>query len=229
MHIIPVLDLKGGTVVRARMGQRDQYRPIETPLSPTSEPLDVARGLLSIHPFATLYIADLDAITGRDDNDATLARLRKAFPGVMLWVDNGIADVARAATWLRAELGHLVIGSETQTDATVARHLAADPRVALSLDFRGDAFQGPPMLLDPACWPQRVIVMTLARVGSGAGPDIERLSAVRALAGGRSVYAAGGVRDAQDLAILKQHDVAGALIATSLHDGRLTAADIAAA
>jgi hypothetical protein len=33
-----VVDLKRGVVVRARMGQRDQYRPIETPLSPTMIP-----------------------------------------------------------------------------------------------------------------------------------------------------------------------------------------------
>ena len=35
MQIIPVLDLKDRMVVRARMGQRDAYRPIETPLSST--------------------------------------------------------------------------------------------------------------------------------------------------------------------------------------------------
>src|SRR4051794_1159067 len=46
MEIIPVIDLKDGTVVRARMGRRDQYQPIVTPLSPTSDPLDVARALL---------------------------------------------------------------------------------------------------------------------------------------------------------------------------------------
>src|SRR5262244_3588520 len=124
MHVIPVLDLQGGMVVRARMGQRDQYRPIETPLSPTSAPIDVARGLLAIHPFATLYVADLDAIAGRGDNDAALAGLRAAFPDVTLWIDNGIADVGRAAAWLAAGLGHLVIGSETQADAALASHLA---------------------------------------------------------------------------------------------------------
>ena len=227
MHIIPVLDLMGGTVVRARMGRRDQYRPIETPLSRTSEPLDVARGLLAIHPFSALYVADLDAITGRGDNDRTLARLREALPRVMLWVDNGIADIGRATAWLKAGLGHLVVGSESQSDVALVRHLAGDARVALSLDFRGDVFQGPPALLDPACWPQRVIVMTLARVGSGAGPDIERLADIRGHAIDRSVYAAGGVRDAGDLAILKRRGIAGALIATSLHDGRLSAADLA--
>jgi HisA/HisF family protein len=228
MHIIPVLDLQGGAVVRARMGQREQYRPIETPLSPTSAPVDVARGLLSIHPFTALYVADLDAITGRGDNQAALVRLRAALPDLTLWVDNGIADIDRATAWLATGLGHLVIGSETQADATLASHLAGDPRVALSLDFRGDAFQGPAALLDPACWPQRVIVMTLARVGSGAGPDLDRLAAIRRLAGGRSVYAAGGVRDAQDLAVLKRNGIAGALVATSLHDGRLTATSLAA-
>jgi HisA/HisF family protein len=228
MHIIPVLDLQGGVVVRARMGQRDQYRPIETPLAPTSAPLDVARGLLAIHPFTTLYVADLDAITGRANNDAALARLRAAFPQVTLWVDNGIADLDRAVAWLATGLGHLVIGSETQADATLLRRLAADARVALSLDFRGEAFQGPAALLDPACWPQCVIAMTLARVGSSAGPDLDRLADIRRLAGGRAVYAAGGVRDAQDLAALKQNGIAGALVATSLHDGRLTTASIAA-
>jgi HisA/HisF family protein len=227
MHIIPVLDLQGGVVVRARMGQRDQYRPIETPLAPTSAPLDVARGLLSIHPFTTLYVADLDAIVGRGDNDAALSRLRAAFPDVTLWVDNGIADVDRAAAWLATGLGHLVVGSETQANATLASRLVGDARVALSLDFRGDAFQGPAALLDPAVWPKRVIVMTLARVGSGAGPDLARLAEISALAGGRSVYAAGGVRNAEDLALLKRNGIAGALVATSLHDGRLTAASLA--
>ena len=228
MLIVPVLDLKGGVVVRAHLGQRDRYRPIETPLSPTSAPVDVARGLLAVHPFETIYVADLDAITGRGDNDAALVQLRAAFPQVTLWVDNGIADVERAAAWLSAGLGHLVIGSETQRGPLLVQHLAGDARVALSLDFRGEAFQGPATLLEPSRWPQRVIVMTLARVGSDAGPDLARLAGISAMADGRSVYAAGGVRDPRDLAVLKQRGIAGALVATALHDGRLTAANLAA-
>jgi phosphoribosylformimino-5-aminoimidazole carboxamide ribotide isomerase len=69
--------------------------------------------------------------------------------------------------------------------------------------------------------------MTLARVGSGAGPDIERLSHVRKHAGDRLVYAAGGVRNGNDLAALQRAGIAGALVASSLHDGTLTAAEIA--
>ena len=227
MEIIPVLDLKGGVVVRARMGERHLYAPIATPLAATSDPLDVARGLLTVYPFRTLYIADLDAIEGRGDNGAALHRIKVGCPGVALWVDNGIAAVAAAARWLDAGIGSLVLGSETQSDAKLLLELAADARLILSLDFRGDAFQGPPDILDgPSAWPARVIAMTLARVGSGQGPDIERLSEVQRIASGRRVYAAGGVRDAADLAALAHAGIAGALVATALHDGRLGRAEL---
>jgi phosphoribosylformimino-5-aminoimidazole carboxamide ribotide isomerase len=228
MEIVPVLDLKGGLVVRAHMGQRDQYRPIKTPLSPTSDPIDVTFGLLSVHPFKTLYIADLDAIEGTGEHRGTLTRLKAAFPLLTLWIDNGIADRHRAEDLLDAGLGHLVLGSETQVDVALMRHFAADARVALSLDFRGPSFQGPPELLnEPTCWPQRVIVMTLARVGSSAGPDLERLGAIRRVAPEKRIFAAGGVRDAADLGLLKRAGIAGALVASCLHDGRLHGPEIA--
>ncbi|MBV8746675.1 MAG: nickel transporter, partial [Xanthobacteraceae bacterium] len=228
MQIIPVLDLKNGTVVRAQMGKRDRYRPIATPLASSSVPIDVARGLLSVHPFATLYVADLDAIEGWGDNEDALARLRQAFPHVSLWVDNGICDLAGALARLASTNDCLVLGSETQRDPTLVRKLSDRDRVVLSLDFRGAQFAGPAELLDdPSAWPHRLIVMTLARVGSGAGPDTARIAEIRARASGRSIYAAGGVRDARDLSALQQLGVSGALVATSLHDGRLTGADIA--
>jgi phosphoribosylformimino-5-aminoimidazole carboxamide ribotide isomerase len=227
MEIIPVIDLREGLVVRARMGQRDQYRPIETPLSPTSRPADVVQGLMSVFPFRSLYVADLDAIERTGNNDAVLGRLSAAFPALAFWVDNGLAEAGAARA--RLDQGHLVLGSEAQRDAALVTSLKHDPRVILSLDFRGDTFIGPPPLLDmPELWPQRVIVMTLARVGSGAGPDIERLSQIRKCAGDRRVYAAGGIRNGADLVTLQRAGMAGALVASALHDGSLTAAEIGA-
>jgi HisA/HisF family protein len=228
MQVIPVLDLKGGVVVRAHMGQRDQYRPIRTPLSPTSKPIDVARGLLSIYPFGSFYIADLDAIAGAGNNDAALADLKAEFPNSTFWVDNGIADRADAERWLDARLGDLVLGSETQKDEAVLRRLCKDNRVIVSLDYRGDDFVGPAALLsDVDVWPSRVIVMTLARVGSGMGPDWERLGATKNAGRGRRVYAAGGVRDADDLTALAERGIAGALVSSCLHNGTLAGAQIA--
>src|SRR5262249_9162262 len=76
------------------------------------------------------------------------------------------------------------------------------------------------------CWPARVIVMTLDRVGSQSGPDLERLRAVKAAAKDRAIYAAGGVRDGDDLQSLVNAGITGALVAAALHNGQITAADI---
>jgi phosphoribosylformimino-5-aminoimidazole carboxamide ribotide isomerase len=73
-----------------------------------------------------------------------------------------------------------------------------------------------------------VIVMTLAAVGGGGGPDLERLRQVIGLADGRAVYAAGGVRGRGDLLDLQTLGCAGVLVASALHDGRLGQAELAA-
>ena len=228
MEVIPVLDLKGGIVVHARMGMRSAYAPIKTPLSPTSEPNQVARGLLSLFPFKAFYVADLDAIERKGDNSKALRELRAEYPNLAFWVDAGMANLRDAEPWLAADLGHLVLGSETQRDDELIRQLCRDPRAILSLDFRGDAFLGPASVLkDANAWPEKIIVMALARVGSASGPDMSRLTDIKSRAASRQVYAAGGVRDANDLALLARARISGALVATSLHNGNLTGAQIA--
>lgn len=231
MEIIPVIDLKGGVVVRARHGARAAYRPIETPLAKGSEPADVVAGLLSLYPFRTLYVADLDAIEGSGGHGESLALLAERFPHLALWVDNGCNDRSAAERLLAlVARTSIVLGSESQRGTELLRVLGADPRVILSLDFRGGDFLGPPALLaESALWPDRIIAMTLARVGSGAGPDLERFGILKAQAGQRRVYLAGGLRDADDLADARAHGAAGILVASALHDRRLSAEDLAAA
>ena len=229
MQAIPVVDLMGGQVVRARMGDRASYRPLESPLASTSDAVAVVRGLLAVYPFPTLYVADLNAIQSNGDNFATLRRIRAEFPGLQMWVDNGAADPAALEALIGADLGVPVIGSESQRDSKLIAEHRGSRRVVLSLDFRGDAFQGPSEILaEPELWPRRIIVMTLARVGSGAGPDLARLAAIRSMASGCEIYAAGGVRDAADLSALKAAGASGALIATAIHERRIVGADLEA-
>ncbi len=227
MEVLPVIDLKAGVVVHARQGQRDFYRPIETPLSPSSVPSDLVGGLLRLYPFRRLYIADLDAIEKRGSHASTLAELAARFPGLELWVDNGIGELAGAAAWLARGVGCLVVGSESQTGPELLEELAGQDRLVLSLDFRGEAFQGPARILeDVTLWPARVIAMTLAQVGSGRGPDLARVAAIARRAPGRQIYAAGGVRHADDLAALASVGATGALVATALHAGTITVSDL---
>jgi phosphoribosylformimino-5-aminoimidazole carboxamide ribotide isomerase len=91
--------------------------------------------------------------------------------------------------------------------------------------------------------------MTLCRLGSVAGPDRDRLASImrargfssEAGAGSRKenarrqgscqgrIYAAGVVRGPADFASLAQAGVHGVLVASALHEGQLTGADLAAA
>ncbi len=232
MEVVPVIDLMGGQVVHAREGRRGEYRPIETPLARSSGPLDVVSGLLAMHPFRRLYVADLDAIGGQGDHRETLRAVAARFPGVELWVDGGVgtSDAARIwlnEPWLEPGQGSLVLGSESQIETELLTSLRQDPRVVLSLDFRADEFQGPPNIWQmPALWPKRVIVMTLARVGAGHGPDLDRLTVTKRDQAAGQVYAAGGVRDLTDLNKLARIGAAGALVATSLHTRTLTTRDL---
>jgi phosphoribosylformimino-5-aminoimidazole carboxamide ribotide isomerase len=231
LQVIPVIDLKQGTVVHARFGERARYRPLQSMLCEGSAPAAVIEGLIGLYPFPTVYAADLDAIEGTGDNADALRHIRRAFPQLELWVDAGFRDAGQCRAWLEQDLGTLVLGSEGQSGPETLRELGASalgPRVILSLDFRGEQFVGSPELLHPGLWPRRVIAMTLARVGSGQGPDIEGLADILALAGERQVYAAGGVRDGADLDRLAQLGTAGVLVASALHDGRIGVAELAA-
>jgi phosphoribosylformimino-5-aminoimidazole carboxamide ribotide isomerase len=74
-----------------------------------------------------------------------------------------------------------------------------------------------------------VIVLDLARVGTGAGPDFAVIASVRKAVPDVMLVAGGGVRGLGDLAQLADVGCDGALVATALLDGRLRATDVAAA
>jgi HisA/HisF family protein len=226
MQIIPVIDIMGGVAVRAIRGERRNYLPISTPLSETSRPDDVIEGYLRLHPFETFYVADLDAIEGARANRAALAGLMKFSPRTF-WIDAG----ARTRNLLHESRPSSpfegVIGSETLSSLSEWRALAHQRDLLLSLDFRDGKFEGPAGLLEEAeLWPNRVIVMALARVGTADGPDLDLLSAIIRRAKGRSIFAAGGVRGAEDLKALADAGAAGALVASALHSGALSAPDL---
>ncbi|MBS7589274.1 HisA/HisF-related TIM barrel protein [Ancylobacter defluvii] len=222
MELIPVIDLMGGVVVHARRGDRANYRPIASGLCEGAEPVRIAQALRELAPFRTLYVADLDAIAGREPHRAELAELAQNFE--RLWIDAGEVRLAGAGPGLRR-----VLGTESMGDAESGRAALREGASVLSLDHGPEGRRGPAELHERAeLWPDEVIVMTLARVGGDTGPDYDRLRATLARAEGRRIYAAGGVRDAEDLRRLADLGIAGVLLASALHDGRLGAADLAA-
>jgi HisA/HisF family protein len=229
MHVIPVIDVRHGLAVAAVRGQRADYRPLVTPLAAGSGPADVARGYAALFTFPLLYVADLDGIEGRGRNAALASELAGAVPNARLWIDDGTPAREAARRIGEEQNATLVIGTESlggDHDVEVLRSLPPD-RYVLSLDFKSDRFDGPAAVLDePQYWPEAVIVMTLARVGSGEGPDLQRIAAIVGRAGNRRVYAAGGVRNRADIEALHAVGGAGVLIASALHAGTIKAGDL---
>ncbi|MBA2127714.1 nickel transporter [Hyphomicrobium methylovorum] len=229
MDIIPVLDIARGKVVRAVEGKRWAYRPIETPLSRTAEIVDVAQGLGKLFSFRKVYIADLDGIEGRGRNTRIVPSISQALPDAEMWIDAGTGSRGAARAILATPVATLVVGSESLESVRDWEEIAAEApqRTVLSLDFRGGEFMGPDALLkDASLWPQRVIAMTLDRVGANSGPDFDTLKAIGSKAKGRRVYAAGGIRDKADLDALRSAGVAGALVASVLHAQKISASDL---
>ncbi|HWD75701.1 MAG TPA: HisA/HisF-related TIM barrel protein [Solirubrobacteraceae bacterium] len=232
MEIVPVLDLKGGIVVHARRGQRAEYAPLRSPLVEGCEPVAVARALGAVCRTRRLYVADLDALAGAPVDEATLTTLGAVAEP---WVDAGATTPERAAALARAGAARNVIGTESLgAGAPDERFLAAPapPRV-LSLDLRDGRLVSPrPELAgrEPAAAAplaaelgvREVLVIDLIRVGSGSGPPLRAVAELAAAVPEVAIYAGGGVRDDSDLRALESAGATGALVATALHEGRIT-------
>jgi phosphoribosylformimino-5-aminoimidazole carboxamide ribotide isomerase len=117
-EVIPVIDLMGGQVVHARRGDRAHYRPIRSSLCRSARIEDVVCGLLALHRFRHLYVADLDALLGGAPQLAAIDRARRAAGALELWIDAGIRrreDLAPIES-----RGTPVLASETLTGADLA-------------------------------------------------------------------------------------------------------------
>ena len=239
MRVIPVIDTLRGQVVRGVAGRRHEYRPVVSRLIGSAEPLAVARAFRDHFGLTELYLADLDAIAGAPAALTTYAALRTE--GFCLWVDAGIRRPEDARPLAGAAVAGMVAGLETLHGPDVLRALCdqyGSERIIFSLDLKGGmplgevaAWQAADAGLIAAqavgCGVRRLIVLDLARVGVGAGLGTEALCERLALAYPQvEIIAGGGVRDAADLRRLKGCGVRGVLVASALHDGRLSRADL---
>jgi phosphoribosylformimino-5-aminoimidazole carboxamide ribotide isomerase len=236
MRVLPVIDLMGEQVVRGVAGRRREYRPIVSRLCRSSHPLDVARAFRTNFGLSDLYLADLDAIAGAAPAFSAYADLRR--DGFRLWIDAGVREIERVRGLAAVGTEQIIVGLETAGPAVLAqacREFAE--RIVFSLDLKEGAPLG-----DSAAWAtadaeriaekavemgvRRLIVLDLAKVGVAAGTGTDALC-VRLTAAHRhlEVIAGGGVRGPEDLRRLRKCGVGTVLVASALHDGRLTRND----
>jgi phosphoribosylformimino-5-aminoimidazole carboxamide ribotide isomerase len=236
MRVIPVIDLKGGVAVHAVRGERERYRAVRGVLG--GDPLALARAFRSELGLDELYIADLDAIGGDGGHNSTIGALARE---TRVMVDAGVSEPERARALLDLGAHRVIVGTETLTGPDALGRLLAelpDGAVVLSVDLRdGRALSPHPQLagvpaLDAVARLRRAalreaIVLDLARVGSGAGPDSALIAEIHAAFPDLELLAGGGVRDIEDLRALHAAGAAGALVATALHSGLIGARELA--
>lgn len=245
MRVIPVIDLLGGQVVRGIAGRRHEYQPIESPLAADARPATVARALRKQFGFDTVYVADLNAIQGRPPNVESWQAINGE--GLGLWLDAGIGNpqalrTLHALLLSRSISAEIVIALESLQDdlsdedwrdarglsqlqmfsidlkSGIPNHQIVEWRNSSAIEIGRSAH---------ARGFRDIIVLDLADVGTSGGTrtiqlcqQLKReLHPVRTIAGG-------GVRGFADLQALAAAGCDAVLVASALHDGRLTPGDI---
>ena len=243
MNVIPVMDLRGGACVHARAGQRAEYRPLVSVLTPrATEPLELAAAYHNRIGPEAIYVADLDAIV--DDKPAwnVLKDLTKIGPAI--WADVGVRSPARAVTAFEADVETIVLGLETLVTPASLREIVRGSRLPIDCFLLSlDLFEGRPMLAGGG-WPRettladvveiaatagltRFLILDLARVGSGRGVAGEQwILPIREIVRNSEIWLGGGVRSRQDLDEIARLQVTGVLVGSALHDGTIGGQDV---
>ena len=224
MTIIPVIDILNGLVVHARHGERSLYQPISSRLCHDPSPFAVIKAFLSLFPFNTIYIADLNAIMHKGDNRQLIVDIVAEYSELHFWIDAGQKSPAR--DW--PEQVCPIIGTETGISLKDLKDHQSRNNYILSLDFRNGGLIGNPELLShPEYWPDKIIIMSLDKVGSHSGPDTGLIASIQSLTPNREIFIAGGIRESRDLFKLAGMGINGVLIASALHNQNIDRADLA--
>lgn len=248
MRLIPVLDLQSGRAVHARGGDRARYTPLESRVAPAAAPGDaiaIAGGYSALGA-RSIYVADLDAIAGHSPQDSLVrACLRAASDSgeARIWIDAGITTAADVARWVAVPgVERIIVGLESiaRIDALTEIVRAAKPvPIVFSVDLRNGVVLArdatvrgvPPIELAQAAaraGAVGVVLLDLARVGSGAGVD-EMLAGNMANAiAPTDLMVGGGIPDMGAVRRLAALGVHGVLVGSALHDGRIDARALAA-
>ncbi|HEV3162983.1 MAG TPA: HisA/HisF-related TIM barrel protein [Isosphaeraceae bacterium] len=241
MRVIPVLDLKAGQAVHAVAGERAHYRPVRSRLHGSSEPLGLARAYRDTLGLDELYLADLDAIAGAPPAVDLIRTLSDS--GLRVWVDAGLRDRSGLAHLLGSGAAVVIVGLETVSGTDQFAEILAEAghdRVAFSLDLDAAC----PRFAPGADWGtsdplelaegaiglgvRQVILLDLARVGTGRGTGtISLLTDLASAHPDVEFVAGGGISGPSDLAVLARAGAAAVLVGSALHDGRIGRDDVA--
>jgi phosphoribosylformimino-5-aminoimidazole carboxamide ribotide isomerase len=231
-RVIPVLDVMDRRAVHAVGGIRSHYRPLASKLHPSSEPVAIARAYRDVLDLHDLYLADLDAISGRRPNLDLYRELVAV--GLALRVDAGLKNESDVGLLLEAGISSIVLGLETAEGPSALESMLSrvgPERLVFSLDlFENRVLMGSPeawgtvdplklglSLLDLGV--RRLLILDLSRVGKRRGTGtMELLAELNAASPSAELSVGGGIASIEDVAQLRSAGASEVLIGSAIHD-----------
>lgn len=242
-RVIPALDLKDGIVVQGMKGEREKYQPIKSVLTNSAEISAVLTAFCKQLELKEFYVADLDAImsSGQKNQLALIPFKDKSeFQSLSYMIDAGISNAASAVKVFAAGADKAVIGTETLVSLEALRELIkawGSDKLIISIDMKDtkvlSPFQEIAWLTPYQAIPkmreigiQHFILLELAKVGTGSGLDKEViLKCLEACQDNgystSTLILGGGVSGYEDLKWLADNGIAGAIVASALHNGTI--------
>lgn len=210
-------------------GDRKHYKPINSVICRSSDPVEVVGSILEFHPFDIFYIADLDALQNIGCASSIVDSLHTRFSNTEFWIDGGISSPADLARYPTSDRITPIIASECMTDIprykSLVNHLTTNGYL-LSLDHKNGRLGAADLFHDSTLWPKNVIIMDLDSVGKSSGPNLDLMHLYQSKSPSTNFFGAGGVRDMKDIELLMSVSASGTLVASALHNGQISKEDL---
>jgi phosphoribosylformimino-5-aminoimidazole carboxamide ribotide isomerase len=230
-RVVPAVDLLGGRVVRLEQGRYDRVTGYPV------EPAALARAYADAGA-PWLHVVDLDAARSgfRSPGHADLLRELRAVPGLRIQLGGGLRDEAAIRAALDGLADRVIVGTLAAAEPDVVGRLAARTgRVVVALDCLDGRVRTHGWLEDAgveaAAFVDRLaavgardfLVTGIDRDGTGRGPDLELIAALRTGVPGL-LLAAGGVGTAADVGAAVGAGADAVVVGRALLDGAFSSA-----
>ena len=240
MRIIPAIDLKDGNCVRLFKGD------FEKTTEYSRDPAAIGRRFSALD-VDDLHIVDLDgARSGTQQNVAIVAEIARE-SGLNVQLGGGIRSRNDISHWLGNGVTRCVVGSVAINEPGRVKEWLAEfgsDAVVLALDVKLDA-AGIPCLTTHG-WTEdsglslwdcldtysdagaiHVLCTDVARDGAMSGPSFELYAKILQRYHTLQLQASGGVRNVDDLEMLRELGLPAAITGRALLDGEITEAEVA--
>ncbi|MBS7641592.1 MAG: HisA/HisF-related TIM barrel protein [Candidatus Bathyarchaeia archaeon] len=234
MIVVPVIDIMNGLAVHAVRGERSRYKPLESILCRSTDPIEVASTFSKIG-FSLVYVADLDAILYRMRSLDLYEKMKSTVKHMML--DSGVRSYNECIDLLSLDIDYIVVGSETFESISELLSLleSYSDRLIVSVDLMNGQILSPIQSIRRLSVEEYIamlikyglssaIVLELSKVGSGLGIDIDTVRRLVPLVD--RLYVGGGLRSIEEIDRLRDIGIYGVLVATALHKGWINVDDL---